>query len=447
MTETGRKVTAVSKHILIVGGGYVGMYTALRLHRMLRRDEARVTVVDPRGYMTYQPFLAEAAGGTVEPRHVVAPLPRVLKSARVLTGKVTAIDHGRRRATFQPAQGPAETIGYDVLVMAAGSITRTLPIDGLAQYGVGFKTVNEAVHLRNHVLTQLAATASTADPEVRRRALGFVVIGGGFAGVEALAELQALADDAVRYHPALERSDLRWTLVEATGRILPELDESLGEWTARTLAARGVDVRLHTRLAAASEGEVLLDDGTALDAGTLIWAAGGRPNPLGAASGLPVDEIGRIRVSATLQVEGAPDVFAAGDGAAVPDLTRPGELCAPNAQHAVRQTKTLARNIVAYLRGKDLKPYKHAYLGSVAGLGHHQGVAQVHRIKLTGFLGWLAHRAYHLAWVPTFGHKARVLADWTLALVFHREVAQLSTLERPGADFHEALRALRDSAV
>jgi len=428
----------MTKQILIVGGGYVGMYTALRLHRMLRRDEARVTVVDPRGYMTYQPFLAEAAGGTIEPRHVVAPLPRVLKGARVLTGKITAIDHKRRRATFQPAQGPAETLDYDVLVMAAGSITRTLPIDGLARYGVGFKTVNEAVHLRNHVLTQLAAAASTDDPQVRRRALGFVVVGGGFAGVEALAELQGLADDAVRYHPALSRDDLRWTLVEATGRILPELAESLGEWTAKTLTRRGVDVRLHTRLAGAAEGEVRLDDGTVLDAGTLIWAAGGRPNPLAAATGLPVDAIGRIKVSAALQVEGEPDVFAAGDGAAVPDLTRPGEFCAPNAQHAVRQTKTLARNIVAYLRGRELKPYKHAYLGSVAGLGHHQGVAQVYRIKLTGFLGWLAHRVYHLAWVPTFGHKARVLADWTLALAFHREVTQLAGLEAPAADFRDA---------
>ncbi|HZR49646.1 MAG TPA: NAD(P)/FAD-dependent oxidoreductase [Streptosporangiaceae bacterium] len=427
--------------ILIVGGGYIGMYTARRLERLLRRGEATVTVVDPRGYMTYQPFLAEAAGGSVEPRHVIAPLPRVLRRTRVLTGKIVSIDRAAHQAVFAPAQGPERILHYDVLVMAAGSVSRVLPVDGLAEYGAGFKTVGEAVHLRNHVLGQLAMAASTDDPAARAAALRFVVIGGGFAGVEALAELQGLADEAVRFHPALDRSELRWVLVEATGRILPELDERLGQWTLRALRRRGVDVRLHTRLASAARGTVLLDDGTELAAGTLVWAAGVRPSPLGASAGLPADKSGRIQVGADLAVTGVPGVFAAGDIAAVPDLTRPGEFCAPNAQHAVRQTKTLARNIIAFIRGGQLKPYKHAYLGSVAGLGHHQGVAQVYQIRLTGFAGWLAHRVYHLFWVPTLSHKARVLADWTLALFFRRETAQLTSLEHPEDDFHEALRA------
>ncbi|NUR86955.1 MAG: FAD-dependent oxidoreductase [Nonomuraea sp.] len=418
------------KHILIVGGGYVGMYTARGLRRLIRSGEATVTVVDPRGYMTYQPFLAEAVGGAIEPRHVVAPLHRVLKGVTVLSGRVTAIDHGERVARFQPAQGPARDLPYDIVVMAAGSITRTLPIPGLAEHAVGFKSLGEAMHLRNHVLTQLAAAASTDDPAVRRRALTFVVVGGGFSGVEALAEMQGLADAALRYHPALDRGEVRWTLVEATGRILPELDESLGEWTARALAKRGVDVRMHARLVSALDGRAVLDDGTELDAGTLVWAAGGRPNPLNTASGLPLDKIGRIRATEYLTVDGVRDAFAAGDGAAVPDLTRPGEFTAPNAQHAVRQAKHLARNLVAYVRGTALKPYRHAYLGSVAGLGHHQGVAQVYRVKLTGFLGWLAHRGYHLAWVPTFNHKARVLADWALSFVFRREAVQLGDTER-----------------
>jgi hypothetical protein len=239
----------------------------------------------------------------------------------------------------------------------------------------------------------------------------------------------------------LDPAELRWVLVEATGRVLPELDERLGQWTLRALRRRGVDVRLHTRLASAANGTVLLDDGTELAAGTLVWAAGVRPSPLGAAAGLPVDKAGRIRVGADLAVTGVPGVFAAGDVAAVPDLSRPGEFCAPNAQHAVRQSKVLARNIVAFGRGGQLKRYRHAYVGSVAGLGHHQGVAQVYRIRLTGFAGWLAHRVYHLFWVPTFSHKARVLADWTLALFFRRETAQLSTLEHPADDFRDALRA------
>ena len=309
--------------ILIVGGGYVGMYTARRLERLLRRGEATVTVVDPRGYMTYQPFLAEAAGGSVEPRHVIAPLPRVLRHTRVLTGKIVSIDHASRLAVFAPARGPEQVLRYDVLVMATGSVSRVVPVEGLAEYGAGFKTVSEAVHLRNHVLGQLAAAASTDDPAIRAAALRFVVVGGGFAGVEALAELQGLADEAVRFHPALDPAELRWVLVEATGRILPELDERLGQWTLRALRRRGVDVRLHTRLASAAHGTVLLDDGTELAAGTLVWAAGVRPSPLGAAAGLPTDKAGRIRVGADLAVIGVPGVFAAGDIAAVPDLAGP----------------------------------------------------------------------------------------------------------------------------
>jgi NADH:ubiquinone reductase (H+-translocating) len=429
--------------ILIVGGGYIGMYTALRLERLLRRGEGTVTVVDPRGYMTYQPFLAEAAGGTVEPRHVIAPLPRVLRRSTVLTGKIVSIDDASHQALFAPAQGPERTLHYDVLVMAAGSVSRVLPVPGLAEYGAGFKTVGEAVHLRNHVLGQLAVAASVGDRAVRAAALRFVVVGGGFAGVEALAELQGLAEEAVRFHPALDRAELRWMLVEATERILPELDERLGRWTLRALRRRGVDVRLHTRLASAAHGTVLLDDGTEVAAGTLVWAAGVRPSPLGAQAGLPVDNAGRIQVAADLTVAGKPGVFAAGDIAAVPDLTRPGEFCAPNAQHAVRQAKLLARNIVALLRHSQLRPYRHAYVGSVAGLGHHQGVAQVYRIRLTGFAGWLAHRLYHLYWVPTLSRKARVLTDWTLAMIFRRETAQLTSLEHPGEDFLNALGAAR----
>jgi NADH:ubiquinone reductase (H+-translocating) len=430
----------MATEILIAGGGYVGMYTALRLERLLRRGEAAVTVVDPRGYMTYQPFLAEAAAGSVEPRHVIAPLPQVLRHTQVLTGKIVSIDHPSRMAVFAPPQGPERVLRYDVLVMAVGSVSRVKPVEGLADYGAGFKTVGEAVHLRNHVLGQLAAAASASDPVIRAAALTFVVVGGGFAGVEAVAELQGLADEAVRFHPALDRAEMRWVLVEGAGRILPELDDRLGRWTLRVLRRRGVDVRLHTRLASAAHGTVLLDDGTKMAAGTLVWAAGVRPSPLGAAAGLPTDETDRIKVGADLAVTGVPGVFAAGDIAAVPDLSRPGELCAPNAQHAVRQSKVLARNIIAYGRGGQLKPYRHAYAGSVAGLGHHQGVAQVYRIRLTGFAGWLAHRIYHLLWVPTLSHKARVLADWTLALFFRRETAQLTSLEHPADDFRDALR-------
>ncbi|GII57612.1 NADH dehydrogenase [Planotetraspora thailandica] len=432
------------KHILIVGGGYVGMYSAMRLRKLVRRGEVVVTVVDSRGYMTYQPFLAEAVGGAIEPRHVAAPLVQVLKDVRVLTGRITRVDHETRSAEFQPVQGPARTIPYDILVMAAGSIVRAMPIPGLVEHAVGFKTIGEAVHLRNHVLAQLAAAASTDDEQVRRRALTFVVVGGGFSGVEALAEMQGLADAALRYHDGIQPSHLSWTLVEATDRILPELHEDLGRWTVDALRKRAVDVRLGARLTSASGGVAVLSDGTEIDAGTLVWAAGGRPSPLAATSGLPVDRIGRIITTEYLTIAGVADAFAAGDGAAVPDLTRPGQFTAPNAQHAVRQGKLLGRNLIAYVRGKRLKPYRHAYLGSVAGLGHHQGVAQVYRIKLTGFLGWLAHRTYHLGWVPTARHKAAVLADWALAALFRRETVRLEAIEHADEDFRQAMAVQQD---
>ena len=431
--DEGAKLAASGKppRILIVGGGFVGMYTARHLRRQLRRGEAVVTLVDPRGFMTFQPFLAEAAAGTIEPRHAVTSLRRVLPGTELLSGRITRIDHAARRADFQPQDGTAYSLSYDILVLAAGSVSRTLPIPGLAENAVGFKTLAEAIHLRNHVLAQLDNAASVQDPQERRRALTFVVVGGGFAGVEAAAELQAMAERAGRYYPSLSPRQMRWVLVEATCQILPDLDLALGQWTIRTLCRRGIQVRLGTQLVSAEGGHIVLDDGTDLDAGTLVWTVGGTANPLASASDLPLDQAGRVRVTEHLSVIGVPDAYAAGDGAAVPDLTRPGTICGPNAQHAARQGKTLARNIVAGLRSQPPRPYRHRYLGSVATLGHHQGVTQVSRLQLHGFPAWLIARGYHLAWLPTLNHKARILADWALSMFFHADTIPLTDLERP----------------
>ena len=436
---SGRPPRGRPPRILIVGGGFAGMYTARHLRRRLRRGEAVVTLVDPRGFMTFQPFLAEAAAGTIEPRHAVTSLRRVLPGTEVLSGRITRIDHAARRACFQPRDGTAYPLSYDILVLATGSVSRTLPIPGLAENAVGFKNLAEAIHLRNHVLAQLDNAASVQDPRQRRRALTFVVAGGGFAGVEAVAELQAMAERAGKYYPSLSPRQMRWVLVEATGRILPDLDPALGRWTIRALCRRGIQVRLGTQLVSAEGGRVVLDDGTELDAGTLVWTVGGTANPLASASGLPVDEGGRVRVTGCLSVTGVSDAYAAGDGAAVPDLTRPGTICGPNAQHAVRQAKTLAGNIVAGLRGQPPRPYRHRYLGSVATLGRRQGLTQVGRLRLHGFLAWLIARGYHLAWVPTLNHKVRVLADWAMSMFFHADAIPLTDLEHPGQEFTRAL--------
>jgi NADH dehydrogenase len=431
--------TSSTPRILVVGGGYVGLYTALRLLKKLRDGEATVTVVDPRSYMTYQPFLPEAAAGAVSPRHVVVPLRRVLRGAEILTGRVTGIDHAHRTATVQPLEGDPYELEYDVLVSAVGAVSRTLPIPGLADWATGFKTVEEAIQLRNRVLECLDIAESTRDPRIRSRNLTFVVVGGGYAGVEALAELEDMARYAVRYYRTIGRDDLHFLLVEGSDRILPEVGPEMGVWTLEQLRGRGIDVRLGTFLESTVDGHVVLSDGTELDAETVVWTAGVRANPFLEATDLPLDDRGRVRATATLQVEGVDDAWAAGDSAAVPDLTmEDGATCAPNAQHAVRQSKVLADNVVATLRGKPVREYRHKYVGSVAGLGLYHGVANVYGVKVKGLPAWFMHRTYHVSRVPTFNRKARVVADWTLALFFKREIVSLWSMHEPFHVFQEA---------
>ncbi|SCD55220.1 NADH dehydrogenase [Streptomyces sp. DvalAA-14] len=437
--------TASTPRILVVGGGYVGLYTALRLQRKLKRGEAEITVIEPQPYMTYQPFLPEAAAGSISPRHVVVPLRRVLDKCRIVPGEASAIDPVRQRVTVvTPATaeegGEALELSYDHLVLAPGSVSRTLPIPGLAEHGIGFKTVEEAIGLRNHVLEQLDIASSTRDAAVREAALTFVFVGGGYAGVEALAELENMARFAVRYYHNIRPEDMKWVLVEASGRILPEVGDDLGTYAVRELRGRNIDIRLHTRLQSCDHRVAVLSDGDRLPSRTLVWTAGVKPAPILAASGLPLNERGRLRAEATLNVIGAPGVWAAGDAASVPDLTaeQPGTECAPNAQHAVRQAKALADNLVATLRGRTPTEYRHKYVGSVASLGLHEGVAFLYGRKIKGYPAWFMHRAYHLSRVPTFNRKAKVLAEWVLAGLFKREIVSLGSLEHPRAEFELA---------
>ncbi|MGW8604406.1 NAD(P)/FAD-dependent oxidoreductase [Streptomyces sp. NPDC055893] len=425
------------------------MYTALRLQRQLRAElragDAEITVVTPEPYMTYQPFLPEAAAGSISPRHVVVPLRRVLDGCRIVIGEVRSIDHAKRTATLSTLATAEEGTGtadltYDELVLAPGSVSRTLPVPGLADHAIGFKTVEEAIGLRNHVIEQMDIASSTRDPAIRDAALTFVFVGGGYAGVEALAELEDMARYTARYYHNLKPEDLRWVLVEASDRILPEVGEEMGKYAIRELRGRNIDVRLETRLESCEDRIAVLSDGTRLPTRTVVWTAGVKPAPLLAATDLPLNERGRLCCTAQLAVEGVAHAWAAGDAAAVPDVTskEPGKECAPNAQHAVRQAKVLAENIAASLRGRPLKEYAHAYVGSVASLGLHQGVAHVYGRKLKGYPAWFMHRAYHLSRVPTFNRKARVLAEWTLSGLFKREIVSLGSLEHPRAEFELA---------
>jgi NADH dehydrogenase len=444
------------QRILVVGAGHVGLYAALRLSRKLRSREAEVIVVDPQPHMTYQPFLPEAAAGNISPRHSVVPLRRELRRCTIVTGEITRIEHDRKVATVQPVIGPPREEPYDQIIVAPGSVSRTLPIPGLRENAVGFKTIGEAIWLRNHVLEQLDIAAATADPPTRRCALTFVFVGGGYAGIEALAEMEDMARDALRYYPELDAKDMHWVLVEATNRILPEVGPEMGAYTVRELLKRDLDIRLDTRLESCVDGLVKLSDGDSFAADTIVWTAGVKAHPILAQTDLPRDKRGRVTCLPTLQVvdgervvEGA---WSAGDCAAVPDLTGPpGAYCSPSAQHAVRQARRMADNIRAVIRGGQPVAYKHRYAGSVASLGLHKGVAQVYGIKLKGFPAWLMHRAYHMSRIPSLNRKVRVIVDWTLAFFLKREVVSLGQLHEPRESFSDVtppvpLRASNEGA-
>jgi NADH dehydrogenase len=429
--------------ILVVGGGHVGLYAALRLSKKLSRRDAEVTIVDPQPHMTYQPFLPEAAAGSIAPRHAVVPLRRELKRCHVLSGAVTKVDHAAKLATVEPIIGPPRQVAYDHIVMVPGSVSRTLPIPGLREQAVGFKTIGEAIYLRNKVLEQLDIAATTTDPDIRKCALTFVFIGGGYAGIEAFAEMEDMARDALRYYPELDATEMHWVLVEATQRILPEIGRDMGAYAAVQLTKRGMDIRLSTRLDSCVDGVVKLSDGDEFKADTIVWTAGVKAHPILANTDLPRDKKGRLTCLPTLQVVDPDGVvvagaWSAGDCAAVPDLTaEPGVMCSPSAQHAVRQAKVLADNIIALVKRRAIKQYKHKYAGSVASLGLHKGVAQVYGIKLKGFPAWFMHRTYHMSRIPSFNRKVRVVADWTLAFFLKREVVSLGELQEPRHSFVE----------
>jgi NADH dehydrogenase len=377
------------------------------------------------------------ASGSIEPRHVLVPLRQVLRKTRVVVGEVERVDHDRRRARVRISDGGTIELGYDVVVLGTGSRSRVVPVPGLAEHGIGFKTVPEAIFLRNQLLSRLDAAAATDDPERRRAALTFVFVGAGYAGVEALAELEDLARAAVRYYPELSRRDMRWVLVDVADHILPELGADMAGHVRRELEGRDVQVLVNTRLESAEGGIVRLSDGQGFAADTLVWTAGVKPDPLGTRSGFPVDGSGRILVDQFLRVQGVPDAWAAGDNAAVPDLVA-GGLAPPTAQHAVRQGKRLGENVVASLAGEPLRPFRWRNLGQLASLGRYEGAARVLGVKLRGFPAWWLHRSYHLLYMPTLNRKVRIVADWTVGLLFPRDVVQLGSLQRPREQFRRA---------
>jgi NADH dehydrogenase len=405
---------------LILGGGFAGAWVA----RLLGKRGA--TVVSENNFMLFTPMLPEAASGTLEPRHVVVPLRAMCPHTELLLGRAAALDVDTRTARVDTHHAGTINVSYEQLVLALGSVGRTLPIPGLAEHGHGFKDLADAIALRNHVLRELEAADAETDSQAVDRHLSFVFVGAGYAGVEGLAELSDLARDALRFYPRLRNVPQRWVLVDAAPAILSDIPSRLGAYADRELRRRGIEIHVDTTLEAADAEGVDLSDGTRIETHTLVWTAGVRANPVLASFGLPLDERGRVRVDRFLRVEGHERVWALGDCAAVPNESTPAEVDPPTSQHALRQARRLARNL-----GGDLRPYRYRMLGQVATLGRYQGIAQVLGLRLRGFPGWFVTRTYHLHQLPLFSRKLRVVLDWTVALFFSRDIAELGTLGHP----------------
>lgn len=430
--------------ILIVGGGYAGFYTAWKLEKHLRRGEAEVTIVDPLPYMTYQPFLPEVAAGSIEARHSVVSLRRHLKRTRVVTAKITGIDHANKVATITPSIGEPWQEEYDQIVVTAGAVSRTFPIPGIADNAIGLKTIEEAVAIRDKLFSNFDKAATLPPGPERERLLTVVVVGGGFAGIEVFAELRSIASALLKKYPELSFEETHFHLVEAMGRIMPEVSLETSKWVMKSLGERGAAVHLDTQVTGAVGGNVEISTGEVIPSDLIVWTAGVMANPtVVRGSDLPVEERGRIRTRADLRVgtdeEVVEGAWAAGDVAAVPDLTGAGVggYCVPNAQHAVRQAKLMAKNITAVLRGELPVEYVHKNLGAVAGLGLYNGVFQSGKLALKGFIAWLAHRGYHGLAMPSWERKWRVIWGWWNNLWLGRDIVNLSTVQHPRYVFEE----------
>ena len=427
--------------ILIVGGGYAGFYTALKLEKFLGKNEAEITLVDPLPYMTYQPFLPEVVAGSIEARHAVVSHRRHLRKTKVVLGKVTNVNHAKKTATIEVAGLKPYKETYDHIVVTAGAVSRTFPIPGVAEQAIGLKNIEEAVEVRNRMMSNFDKAANLPAGPDRDRLLTFVVVGGGFAGIEAFAEMRSLATYLLRYYPTINFDDVHFHLIEAMGRIMPEVSQKTSEWVIKNLDQRGAKIHLNTQLQSAVKGKVELSTGESFESDVIVWTAGVMAHPYVRNTDFPLDERGRITAKATLQIANGEDVvegaWTAGDVSAVPDLSGfgVGGFCVPNAQHAVRQGKLLAKNLVAAIRGEGVKEYFHKPLGAVAGLGIGVGVFQYKKLAVKGLLAWFMHRGYHGLAIPMWERKIRVFAGWIWNFLLRRDIVSISATKSPRLQF------------
>ena len=404
----------MSAHIVIAGGGFGGLYAARRLERRLPRHSARITLVSDVNFLLYTPLLPGAGAGSLEPRHVVVPLREELKWTDLRLAQVTGADPAVNELSVTTLDGRNEVLHYDQLIVALGSVPRLLPVPGLAEHGVGFKTLPDAIALRNRAILHLEIAESIDDPELRRSWLTFVFVGAGYAGLEGIAELQDYVADIIDRYPRCRLDGTRWILVEAEGRVMQEIPAKLAEFATQELRGRGMEIRTHTRLDEVTEDTAVLSTGERVPARTVCWTTGVRPAPVVAQLGLPLDQGGRIQADATMRVPGRENVWAIGDAAAVPDPARKGKASPPTAQHGLRQGKVVGENVAAAIAGRKLRKFRYRTLGVFVDMGQHQAVATMMGVRLRGFPAWFAARTYHLVAMPGNARRLRIVVDWTV---------------------------------
>jgi len=419
----------VAWNVVIAGGGFGGAHTARELERLLPKQSARLVLVNDVNFLLYTPFLPEAAAGTLEPRHVVTPLREILHRTYLRLGAISGHDPAARTVTLRTHDGEEEDLKYDQLVLALGSVSRLLPVPGLAENAIGFKSLADAIWLRNHVIETLEQANATEDPARREELLTYVFVGGGYAGLEALAELQDFAADAMDRYPRARLGGMRWILVEASDRVLPETDPQLADYAVRELRGRGIDIRLGTRLEEATATSVRLSTGETVPARTIVWTTGVAPHPSLAGMSVPLDERGRVEVDEYMRVRGLEGVWAVGDCAAVPDPDAGGARpTPPTAQHAIRQGKGVARNVAAELGIGEPRKFSYSNKGSFVNLGRYKAVGRLGNRTFSGFPAWWMARSYHMSQIPGTARKIRAVADWTVGLAFGRDIAEVGTI-------------------
>jgi NADH:ubiquinone reductase (H+-translocating) len=432
MTSPDGTASARRPTVLVVGSGFAGFHCVRRLEKLLPADAADLVLASSADYLLYSPLLPNVASGVVEPRHIAVGLHAALRRAKVALGHVVAVDIAGHSATLRRADGSTVELAWDRLVLAPGGVTRTFDIPGVAEHGLGLKTLAEAAFLRDHVLRELENAAAADDLDRRRACCTFVVVGAGYSGTETAAQMQLVTTRAAANYPRLRAEHMRWVLVDLAPRVLPELGRRLGDEAMQVLRRRGVEVRLGTTVEEATGDAVRLSDGETIPTHTLVWCTGVTPSPLIDTLGLPTER-GRLKVGADLKVPDAPDVFAFGDAAAVPDLTRPGKLTGQTAQHAQRQGRTAARNVAASLGVGRAVDYRHHDLGFVVDLGGFEAVASPLGLALGGLPGLVVTRGYHLLALPSLGNRIRVSLDWLLDWAMRPQLARLGFLREEQA--------------